>query len=83
MHLLHDINAFLYSFRVWVHTERKRPVTALYICRIPHNMQDYKDKAYVSSFSKWPEDIFLLFNTLECTDTLSDTLTDILPDKTD
>lgn len=55
----------------------------LYICRIPHNMQDYKDKAYVLPFSKWAEGIFLLFNTLECIDILSDTLSDILPDKTD
>lgn len=29
------------------------------------------------------QDVFLLFNTLECTDILSDTLSDILPDKTD
>lgn len=37
----------------------------LYIHRIPHTMQDYKDKACVLPFSKCPEGIFLLFKVLD------------------
>lgn len=64
MFVAYCLNAFLLCFRVWV--QKSSEYLLSYVYRMPHTTQDHKIRAYILPFSKCPEDIFVLFNMLQC-----------------
>lgn len=63
--LIHLVSMYYFSVLGY---ELKTAVIAscTYTYMMPHTMQCYKNSAYMLSFSKGPEDIFVLFRMVQC-----------------